>query len=463
MSQPTSANPSHDFNARGIQHALEGRWSDAIDAFAQSLKIGPRTCATHINLGHALSEAGRWNEAIDAYQGATRCNPVLPAAFNFLGLALNHQGRSNEAIAAFQNCLRLDPFHEQAVLELGKTLRRANRPLEAVAVFRQAIAAAPQFALAHAALGNTLFSVGQLTEGMNESEWFWDFINAERPQNFAKPKWDGRDPAGLRILCHMDAGFGDALQHVRYVPLLANRGAKVYVGCFSKLATLFQTLPGVEKIITQNQSLPDYDFHCPMHLLPKLFKTTMETIPANTPYLFADPNLSEIWKKKIEQLESTQSTDDLRIGLCWAGSANNGDDINRSITLAHFAVAAQVPNLHFYSLQTGPPADQAKHPPQGMNLTDWSSELTDFAQTAALMNNMDLILTVDTAAAHLAGTLNLPVWVPLPASPDGRWFLERPDSPWYPTMRLFRQPTYGDWTEPFQRMFRMLKDLTAEL
>jgi hypothetical protein len=271
-------------------------------------------------------------------------------------------------------------------------------------------------------------------------------------RTFNVPRWRGDDLAGKRILLHIEQGYGDIIQLVRYVPLVAQRGAKTILECPPALERLMGTLGGADQLVTDYASVPPYDLECPLPSLPGVFQTTLETIPANVPYLRADAELSSRWRKRM-------STDGLKVGLCWAGKADHQGKRIRSLSLAALQGLAEVSSAEYFSLQKGDGAVEADSPPKGLRLTDWADELTDFADTAALIDNLDLVITIDTAVAHLAGAMGKPVWVLLLFDPDWRWLLDRTDSPWYPTMKLFRQPEPGNWQAAIARIVQELKCL----
>jgi hypothetical protein len=254
------------------------------------------------------------------------------------------------------------------------------------------------------------------------------------------------------VLLHAEQGFGDTIQFCRYAPLVAERGATVMVECQPPLVALLKSLAGVKQVVPRGDPLPDFDVHCPLLGLPLRFGTTVETIPARVPYLHADERRVARWREKIGQGVG------VRVGIAWAGAAGNANDQRRSLTLSSFAPLAQIEGVRWYSLQKGDAAKQTEHPPQGMHLFDFTSDLNDFADTAALVANLDLLVCVDTAVAHLGGALGKPVWTLLPFCPDWRWMLGREDSPWYPTMRLSRQPARGDWLSVLQRVTRGLQE-----
>jgi hypothetical protein len=307
-------------------------------------------------------------------------------------------------------------------------------------------------------MGIAMMLKGDLRQGFEHYDWRWEVSELGiRPRSFEQPMWDGSDLAGKKILLHAEQGFGDVIQMVRYVPAVAARGGEVWLECRTDLHRTLKDFPGVKKLIDANY--PDYTFdvHCPMMSLPRIFQTSLETISVDVPYLRADPALVKSWRSRF-------AVDDrrLRVGLVWAGSGVHYKDRRRSLGLAKLAPLASVPGVQFYSLQKGPPAEQISSPPPGLSLIDWTADLNDFAYTAALLENLDLLVTADTSVVHLAGAMGKPAWVFIPFVPDWRWMLKREDSPWYPSLRLFRQEIMDDWQAPVENVARELTKLAAQ-
>ena len=261
---------------------------------------------------------------------------------------------------------------------------------------------------------------------------------------------------GKRILIYAEQGIGDTIQFVRYLPMIIARGGKPILECHPDLVQLLSRMPGVE-IVARGKPRPAVDLHCPILSLPKVFGTELGNIPADVPYVWAKEQIAKKWSARMP-VNTIR-----KIGLAWAGHPNHMRDQFRSIPLSQFAPLAGIENVQFFSLQKGEGASQAAKPPAGMDLIDWTNDLVDFADTAGLFANLDLVITVDTAVAHLAGAMGKPVWVILGRIPDWRWMMDRADSPWYPTMRLFRQPATGDWKTPIDQIAATLRDKTAVL
>jgi hypothetical protein len=283
---------------------------------------------------------------------------------------------------------------------------------------------------------------GNLEEGWPEYEWRWRCKDAfERA--FDQARWDGSPLNGRTILLHAEQGLGDTIQLVRYAPMVHERGGGVVLECQKPLERLLARSPGIDQLVTQGSALPSFDVHLPLLSLPGVFRTTLATVPGTAPYVFADPDLVEYWRQELSTLSGR------RIGIVWQGSPTYNSDTRRSIPLTEFAPLARVPGVHLISLQKGLGVEQLKALPEGFRVLDLSERLDQtagpFMDTAAVIMNLDLVIAPDTAIAHLAGALGARVWVALATSPSWRWLLDRDDSPWYPTARLFRQRENGSW------------------
>ena len=314
---------------------------------------------------------------------------------------------------------------------------------EAIAALEKVCALQPDDAEARFDLALALLRDGDFARGWKEFEWRLRHPHLNLARDFTQPQWRGQDIAGQTILLHAQGGFGDVLQFVRYAPLVAQRGAKVLLECKAELVSLLQSVKGVQAVISRGQALPPFDWHSPLPSLPLAFGTSLETIPADVPYLSPPPPAQALWKQRVGEGPS------FKIGLVWAGRSFQSNH------LQIFAPLGKIPGVRFFSLQKGPQSVQ--QPPAGMDLKDFTADLRDFADTAALIQQMDLVIGVDTAVVHLAGALAKPVWVLIPCRSDFRWLLDRCDSPWYPTMRLFRQIRPGDWDTPTAQMAAALR------
>jgi hypothetical protein len=401
-----------------MQHHMAGRWAQAEGMYRQILEVEPQNPRALQLLGVLAFQAGHASAGIDLVERAIRINPNVPDFHSNLGVIFKEIGRIDEAIACYRRALSFEG---------------------SAADYRWNLAV-------------TLLARGEFAEGWEEFEWRLRSPKLRLFRGLAQPQWNREDLEGKTILLHTEGGFGDALQFIRYLPLVARRGGRVLLECQPELVRLFRQLPELEQIIARGEALPGFDYQIPLQSLPRIFRTDLTNIPGPVPYLAADPEIAAKWKEKLG------SDSNRKIGLCWAGSLVAGED-RRSRSLAIFAPLAGIGGVTFHSLQTGPEAGQAV--PAGMKLVDHHKELVDFAQSAGLVANLDLVISVDTSMVHLAGSMGKPVWTLLPFSPDFRWLLGREDSPWYRTMRLFRQEKRGEWGGVIARIGRELRESAA--
>ena len=333
--------------------------------------------------------------------------------------------------------LFLQPNYAEAYVNLGFLCYMQQRPASMVEeCYRKAIAIAPDLAQAHLNLSHGLLRRGAFAAGWAEQEWRWRCKDFPAPKrNFAQPQWKGEPIQGARILLHAEQGFGDTIQFLRYVPMVAQRGARIILEVLPQLRSLVAITADGIQVISRGDPLPEFDWQCPLMSLPLAFGTELQTIPAIVPYLQADVEAPG-WLRK-------ERATDLHIGLVWAGGALNVIDRERSLKLEALSALWQVKGVSFYSLQRGPVSLEAECGP--LQFAGSEPQTGDFAATAAAISHLDLIVSVDTSVAHLAGALGKPVWILLSARSDWRWLTDRKDSPWYPSARLFRQKAEGDW------------------
>jgi tetratricopeptide (TPR) repeat protein len=483
------------------------QFNEAIVCYQTALKINPDYIHTYINMANIFLEIKQLDEAITCCQKAIQINPNVDEAYAKIGLALTDMGRSDEAnsfyrkanqlnpnnrIALYGLCtilqckgqldeasqyyhklLELDPNYAKAHYGLGFTFRDKGQLDEAINCFQKAIKLKPTFIEAHIGLGSAflkkgqideastsyqnaieldsdnpiahhdwafcLISLGDLSHGWKEHQWVYktqEGINFL--QNYSEPLWTGFDISGLTVLLHDGPlgsfGFGDTIQFIRYAPLIVERGAKVIFECKKELISLLKNVDGVNQIMELGGKPFRFDVHCHLMDLPFIFDISLDNIPANVPYISVNPALIHKWGEKIQQERAT-----LKVGLVWGGGSG------KYCNLKTYSLLGSLDKIIFYSLQKGPAADEAKNPPDGMQFIDLTNEIYDFTDTAALIEHLDLVISVDTSVAHLAGALGKPVWTLLPFASCWRWMRNSEDSPWYPTMRLFRQPSPGDW------------------
>jgi tetratricopeptide (TPR) repeat protein len=470
----------------GLLLMKEGKPEEALACYQRALTLDPNFTEALCNLGSLLCTAGKLNEARVCYERAIVLRPDLAEAHNNLAVVLRDLGMFGEAQASCERALALKEDYVEALNNLGIIFRDLGKFDEGVASLERVLALKPDYSEAYNNLGNTRRSQGRLEESLRnyaqalaldpsnvEAGWnrslvellTGDFaagwrdyeIRTQRRKNqtrtFPQPLWRGEPLNGARILLHAEQGLGDTVQFLRYVPLMQAAGGTVILDLPKSMLRLAAELPGVATLVATGEALPEFEWHCPLMSLPLALGTSMESIPARVPY-FDVP---------VEAAHSAESIawpmDGLRAGLVWSGNPEFPEDRLRSIPLAGFEAVLRVEGVRFFSLQMGTPASQLSAIDAAV--TDLLPAIGDMADTAALIGKLDLVIAVDTAVAHLAGALGKPVWVLLPFAPDWRWLMEREDSPWYPTMRLFRQKRAGGWRAVVERVAGELRRLTS--
>jgi tetratricopeptide (TPR) repeat protein len=443
---------AHCFRADTLR-AID-QYTDAIEAYDRAIALCPDYVDAWNGRGLALVELGELADALASYDRAAAIRPDSAGTHANRSTALRNLGRLEEAAAAADRALALDPRHVAALNNRGNALRALGRLGEAVGFYDQAIAGDPQNVQSHFNRALCRLSAGDFARGWEEYEW------RTRLPGFAKdaprlrlPLWLGEDDiAGRTIMLHAEQGYGDTIQFCRYVPLVAARGAVVVLAVQPLLEPLLAGLSGVSRIVGPGERSLALDLRCSLLSLPHAFGTLLSTIPAELPYLAPPPANLRLWQEKLGERRGP------RIGIAWSGNLRHKSDRDRSLMLAELAPIAAV-GLPLYCLQREMRPNDLPDFAMFANVEYFGDALRDFADTAALIAQMDLVIAVDTAVAHLAGAMGKPVWVMLPHAPDWRWMLERDDSPWYPTMRLFRQPRPGDWRPVVERVRRQLRNL----
>jgi tetratricopeptide (TPR) repeat protein len=442
--------------AVALQHHQQGRVVHAAAIYRMILDEQPDNAIARQYMGVVAHQGGDHSEAIRLIEQAIVAQPGIPDFHNNLGLVFQAQGDLARAIECYRHAIELDRGYVEAYCNLGLALQADRRAAESIPYFEQAILLQPDFAQAHWNLSISLLATGHFERGWSEYEWRLKTPElAGTEKRFVQPFWQGEHLDGKTVLLHAEQGFGDSIQFVRYVPLIAQRGGRVVVECRPGLKKLFETVPGVAQVIDRGEPLPGFDVHCAQLSLPSRFNASNANIPADTPYFHLEPSLSARWRARMPDSGSKA-----RIGLAWAGNPDHSNDRNRSISPDHFAALAATGGAAFFSLQKSVGANRA---PPAAGLCDLTGQVDDFADMAALIVNLDLVISVDTSVAHLAGALGKPVWVLLPYAADWRWQLEREDSPWYPSMRLFRQRRHGDWDDVLRRIGHALHDFQLAL
>ena len=417
------------------------RPQDALACFDAVLARNPRHGDARLNRGGALAGLGRTAEALADFDAALALMPGHPGALYNRGNALLDLGRYDEAIAAFDRALAAVPGHLNAWNNRGRALQALNRHADAIGSFDKAIALQKDFADAHFNRALSLLTLGDLSRGFAQYEWRWRRTGMrDTRRGYGKPLWLGEyPPARKTILLTAEQGLGDTIQFARYVPLIAQSGARVVLEVPPELKTLLAGLAGVASCHARGDPLPAYDVHSPLGSLPLALKTEPATIPADIPYLHADEAHLAKWRPRLEGLPGK------RVALAWAGNVSHANDRNRSVDLALLEPLLALEGISFLSIQRELRGDDAERLARHANVSHLGGDLSDMADTAALLTLADLTISVDTSVVHLAGSLGRPVWVMLPFAPDWRWTLTGAASPWYPQARLFRQPTLGDW------------------
>lgn len=410
----------------------------AVPVLRNLLALDQNNAAAHCNLATALIHLDKHADALPHCHRAVALSAEMPEAHNNLGLALCSTGQPEHALASYQRALELRPDFIPAMENMAIALRECGRFAEALPWLERVLELQPAHAGAHYERGLLLLRLGRYADGFREYEWRRQ-VTKHRLAPLPQPEWDGRPFPGQRLLVHLEQGLGDAIQFARYLAQAKALGGSVVLRCHPSLLELFDGLSGVDERVDSESPLPQADWHVSLLSLSRLFTFDAASIPAPARYLQPSPAKAGRWLHRLRELPGP------KIGLVWAGNPDYRNDRTRSMTLETLAPLAMVSGVSFISLQKGPAAAQALHPPAGMRLYDWTDELADFAETAALASCLDLIISVDTAVAHLAGALGRPVWTLLPFPADWRWLADRSDSPWYPSMRLFRQTPPGGW------------------
>ena len=449
---------SDALHQRGNALVALGRPQDALAAFDRALALAPRHPGVRLGRGIALAALGRRQEAVADFEAAITMMPANPVAHYNCGTALAALSRYEEAIAAFDQVLSLAPDHAEAWNNRGLALAALNRHDEALASYRKALVLHEDFADAHVNAAMALLLRGDFREGFTHYEWRWrrTGMPAHR-RSFGRPLWLGEYPLARKtILLHAEQGLGDTIQFARYVPLLARAGARVVLEVQAPLLPVLGRLDGVAAIVARGEVLPAFDVHCPLGSLPLALKTEPEAIPADIPYLQADGERIERWRGRLAALAPP------RVAIVWSGNPQHRNDAHRSIALSRLAELCADDSARFVGIQRELRSEDAGWLERQGCITQVGGELADFADTAAVIGLVDLVISVDTSVAHLAGAMGRPVWVMLPFSPDWRWTLAGEGSRWYPTARLFRQPSIGDWDAVIERLRGELKRLAAE-
>ncbi|HZB93642.1 MAG TPA: tetratricopeptide repeat protein [Stellaceae bacterium] len=448
-------------NNRGNALRAFRRLAEAEAAYREALRLKPAYPEALSNLGCVLQALGGLAEAEACYRDALHLAPDTAVTHTNLGTVLRDLGRLDEAEVCHREALRLKPHFLEAWTNLGNTLADMGNPRAAIPCCRHALGLDPKCAQAHVSLALALLAIGEFDEGWAAYEWRLAGVGGfDLDRSFPQPRWRGEETGGRTLLLHAEQGFGDAMQFVRYAPLVAAR-ADVVLEVPEPLVRLFKSLPGKGRIVARGEALPPFDLQCSLMSLPFVFQTRLATIPGEVPYLAADPDAALAWRRRLDAFQG------LKVGLVWAGNPRLAQpqataiDRRRSMPLDRLAPLAAVPGVTFVSLQKGEARAQLRRSAFAPLMPDWTEELQDFADTAALIEALDLVISVDTAVVHLAGALGKPVWLLNRFDACWRWLEGRDDSPWYPSLRQFRQSAPGDWEGVVARVAAELARLAA--
>lgn len=446
------------YNLANTLHQLDSD-HEAIEHFQKALQLNPNLVEAHVNLANLLRQKSRSAEAIACYKQALEVQPDQPNILHDLGNALKACGDYDEAISTFKRALSQNPQYAEALNSLGVAYKESGQFDRAMTCYDRAIALRSDYADAHWNRTLALLLKGDLAAGWSQYQAHYEAL---KPATVAvkddRPLWDGTPLEGQRILVRYEQGLGDNIQFIRYLPLVKQAGGTVIYQAKPGLHALLEDFDGIDELVeaTADHRVPvAYDLQISLMDLPRVFQTTLDSIPAEVPYLRPNPKHVAAW-------EGTFAHPGTKVGVTWAGSPFHRNDSNRSCRIGEMTALLQAPGVHFYGLQTEPTGQDTQSCAQ-LSLDNLGYLLSDLADTAATMAHLDLVISVDTAVLHLAGALGKPAWGLLPYAPDWRWMLDRNDTPWYPTMRLFRQPKPNDWASVFDEVASALEQFTNHI
>jgi hypothetical protein len=426
----------------------------ALASYDRALALRPHFVEAQVHRGNALRKLKRFEEALASCERTLALWPDRAAAYGNRAIVLHELRRFAEALADYDRAFAIEPDYLDALCNRGATFYELGRFEEALASYARALAVRPDFADAHYNEAHSRLLTGDLRRGFEKFEWRWKIEPyASFRREFAQPQWLGTEEiAGKTILLHAADGFGDTIHLCRYTPVVAARAARVILEVQKPLQELMSSLAGGAQVLARGDPLPDFDLQCPLLSLPRAFGTELATIPSATPYLFVPPSRTASWNARLGPRHRP------RIGLAWSGDPNHSNDRNRSIALDRFLPLLTGVDAIFVSVQRDVRDGDATVLQSRSDVLHFGPELKDFSDTAALISSLDLVISVDTSVAHLAGALAKPVWILLTFLPDWRWLLDREDSPWYPTARLFRQDGTRTWDDVITRVGAALQD-----
>jgi len=460
--QVLEQNPDHPdaTHFMGVLAYNAGNNEAAVTYLKKAIKMMPSNAGCLNNMGNVFQQQEKYRESVKWYEMAVRINPGHKLAHNNIAVAYLHLGNLERALIYVEKALALDPEYAEAHNNHCEILRAMGDNDKALAAVDKALSLSPDLVGAHWNRALIWLSKGDFQDGWPEYEWRWRRPTTQKRAFAHGAPWQGENIKGKTLFIYEEQGLGDTLQFIRYLPMLRKLGARV----------IFETGPALIRLVAENRvydrllvglkgvdtrPADRFDFHVPLLSLPHVLKTKIETIPNKTPYLKADPALCRIWKNRL-------AGDDLfKVGLVWAGRPMHKNDSNRSVPLRMFETLGKVEGVSFYSLQKEKHEKWTDMDSLKFFERDLGPEISDFADTAAIMENLDLIISVDTSVVHLAGAMGKPVWTLVPFAPDFRWLLDRDDSPWYPSMLLFRQASPNEWAPVIDRLALTLSQRLA--
>jgi Flp pilus assembly protein TadD len=423
-----------------------GQHAEALASLQRAVRFAPKTPKLHLLMGAVLKSLGRMEESAACCEQEIRLCPADADARYNLGLVLQSLKRPAEAVESFKQAVRLRADYVDAWTAMGMALRQTGAHEAALECFDRVIQLDPNHADSHFEAATILLSQGHFERGWKEYEWRWKRKKSTRSAPcFEQPLWDGKDLGGRRIYLHCEQGFGDTIQFCRYASLVADLHGEVILGCPDELRALMESVRGVKRVVTPRMNPPDFDTHAPLMSLPGILGIRLETIPCEIPYLQA-PSKAALLSPWVKASPA------FKVGVVWSASSANVVGRYRSLRLDMLAPLLQMPGLEWYSLQCGDAANESLAAEFAGRIENVGTRFHNFGDTAQVISDLDLVISVDTAVAHLAGALGKRVWTLIPSEPDWRWMTQREDSPWYPTMRLFRQTDPRDWDQVVARL-----------
>lgn len=443
------------YNTFGVILARAGGEQGAIKAYRKAIELNNDYGEAYSNLGNCLQKQNKYAESIKYYARAIKLTPDYAEAYNNLAAAPYKLGNFKATIENCRKAIKLKNNYAEAYNTLAAALQAEQRFDEAIECYDKTVEYAPDYAEAYYSRGMASLRNGEFAKGWNDYQWRLKTDKIGVTLRYDKPWWQGENFRGKILLVQAEQGFGDSIQFVRYLPMVKEKGGTVILAEKPELIGLFQNLEGIDHLVDTRKVAEGnvkYDLYVTLLSLPAIFGTKIDSIPARIPYFSAEASKVAYWHNKIK-------TDNFKIGIVWAGNPIHGNDHNRSCTLNNFIQLAKIRNVTLFSLQKDTAIEQINNWPEDMELINLGQKFEDFTDTAAAIENMDMTISVDTSVIHLAGAMGKTAWVLIPYESDWRWLLNRQDSPWYPTIKVFRQKEYGNWEELFHRVAEGVENL----